>query len=67
MPELSTCLISDSWHSFEYVSGIKYAEVLNMPWYSYNNIIIIVTKIVILEFLPARFIHSGFPQLKKIF
>ena len=38
-----------------------------MPWYSYNNIITIVTKIVILEFLPARFIHSGFPQLKKIF
>ena len=29
---------------------------LNMPQYCYNNIIIIVTNVIILEFLPARFV-----------
>ena len=32
--------------------------------HSHNNIIIIVTNIVILEFLPTRFVHPGAPQLK---
>ena len=35
----------------------KYARVLNMPLYSYNNIISIVTNNIILEFLSAQFIH----------
>ena len=34
-----------------------YARVLNMPQYSYNNII--VTNVAILEFLSARFVHPG--------
>ena len=42
---------------FKYASDIKYARVLNMLQYSYNNIIIIVTNVIILEFLSARFVH----------
>ena len=30
-----------------------------MPRYSYNNIVIIVTTVIILEFLSARFVHPG--------
>ena len=30
-----------------------------MPRYSYNNIIIIVTNVFILEFLSAQFVHPG--------
>ena len=33
-----------------------YASVLNMPEYNYNNIII-VTSVIMLELLSARFIH----------
>ena len=33
-----------------------------MPRHSYNNIIIIiVTNVIILEFLSARFVHPGAP------
>ena len=28
-----------------------------MPRYSYNNVIIVVTNVVILELLSARFVH----------
>ena len=42
MPGLSICLIIlDICQGFEYVSGINYAKVLNMPQYSYNNIAIV--------------------------
>ena len=34
-----------------------YARVLNMHQYGYDNIIIIVTNAIILEFLFARFVH----------
>ena len=34
-----------------------------MSRYSYNNIIIIITNVIILEFLSARFVHSGASQL----
>ena len=37
---------------FKYVSSITYARFLNMLGYSYNNIII-VTNVIILEFLSA--------------
>ena len=30
-----------------------------MPQYSYNNIIIIVTNVIMLEFLSVWFIHPG--------
>ena len=38
----------------------------NVPRYSCNNIIIIVTN-VILEFLSARFVHPGARQLTILF
>ena len=36
-----------------------YATVLNVPRYSYNNIIIITTNVIILELMSARFVHPG--------
>ena len=51
---------------FEYASVIKYASILNIAQYSYNNIII-VTNVIILEFLSARFVHSDAPQLTILF
>ena len=33
---------------FEYVSGIEYANILNIPYFSDNNIIIIVNNAIIL-------------------
>ena len=63
MPGFSICLIIlEIWQGFEYVSGIKYARVLNLVPYSYN-ITIIVTIVIILECLSARFVHAGAPQL----
>ena len=38
-----------------------------MPRYSYNNIIIAVTNVIILEFLSARVAHFGVPQLAILF
>ena len=55
--------ILDIWQSFQYISGIKYARVLNMPLYSYYSIIIIVTNFIMLEFLSARFVYPGTMQL----
>ena len=64
MPEFSICfIILDIWQGFQYALGIKYDRVLNMPWYSYNNIIIIVTNFVILEFLSPLIEHPGALQL----
>ena len=51
-------MIVDICQSFEYASDIKYVRVLNMPRYSYSNIII-VANIIILEFLSARFVRPG--------
>ena len=42
------------------INCYEYAKVLNMPRHSYNNIMIIVT-IILLEFLSAQFIHPGTP------
>ena len=42
-----------------WINCCDYVMVLNMPWYSYINIIIIVTNVVILEFLSAGFVHPG--------
>ena len=42
-------------------------QVLNMSGFSicrsYNDMIIIVTNVIILESLSAQFIHRGAPQL----
>ena len=68
MPGFSICLIIlDMWQCFEYASGIKYARILNMLQYNYNSISIIVTNIVILEVLSARFVHPGSPQPTTLF
>ena len=60
-------IILEIWQGFEYVSGIKFASVLNMSRNSYNNIIIIVTNVNILEFLSAWFVHPGAPQLTILY
>ena len=59
MLAFSICfIILDIVEDFEYVSDIKYARVLNMLQYSYNSItFIIVTNVIILEFLSAQFVH----------
>ena len=43
---------------FEYASNITYAKVLDMQQYSYDNIII-VTNVIILQFLILQFVHPG--------
>ena len=55
-------IILDIWQAFEYASGIKYVGFQNMLQHSDSNIIIIVTNVVILEFLSVRFLHAGAPQ-----
>ena len=47
------------WQGFEYVSGIKYARVLNVVWYSFNNIIIVMNDML-------DFVHPGTPQLTNV-
>ena len=42
-----------------WINCSDYADIFNMPQYSYNNIIIIVT-VIILE-LSAQFVHPGAP------
>ena len=51
-------LISLSMPEHAWINCYEYAKVLNMPRYSYNNIMVIVT-IILLEFLSAQFIHPG--------
>ena len=64
MPVFSIYLIIlDIWQGFEYDSGIKYARVPNILEYSYNSIIIVVTNVIILEFLSTWFLHPAAPQL----
>ena len=50
-------------HHLRYLTDIKYAMVLNMPRYSYNNIIIIATNVIILAIYSARFVHHRVQQL----
>ena len=42
-----------------WINCSDYARVLDMLRYSYNNIIIIVTNVIILEFVSTRFVHPG--------
>ena len=64
MPGFSICLIiSDICQGLDYVSGIKHGMVLNMPRFSYNKVIIILTSIIVFEFLTTRFVHPGTSQL----
>ena len=52
-PEFRICLIVAP-----YASIMSQCTILNMSLYSYNDIII-VTKVAILQFLSARFVHPG--------
>ena len=52
------CCMSLNMPENAWINCSDYARVLNMPQYCYNNIIIIVTNIM-LEFLSSRFIHPG--------
>ena len=42
-----------------WINCFKYAMVPNMLLYSYDNIIIIATNVIILEFLSARLVNPG--------
>ena len=55
-------IILDIWKGFECATENKCARVLNVPRYSYNNIII-VANAIILKFLSARFVDPGALQL----
>ena len=55
-------IILDVWQGFEYVSDIKYARVLIMQRYSYNNLVI-VTNDIIWEFLFYQFVRPSTPHL----
>ena len=59
-------MILDTWHGFEYTTGIKYAGAMNMMRFSYNYIIVIVTNVVTLESLSAWFVHSSPPKLTNL-
>ena len=57
MPAFSICLIIlDIWQGFQHVAVIKYSRVLNVLQYGYNTIIV-ANNVIILEFLPAWFVH----------
>ena len=49
-------------HIIMIISGIRYPRVLNMMRYSYNNVIIIVTNVFILEFFSSGFVYLGTPK-----
>ena len=51
------CWISLNMPENAWKKTSDYARVLNMLQYGYNNII--VTNVIMLEFLSARFIHQG--------
>ena len=52
------CWISLNISENAWMNCSDYVRVLNMLWYSYNKIIIIVT-VIILEFLCAGFLYPG--------
>ena len=61
MPEYALISLNMPEHGWILLNVPEYAwincsRVLNMPRYSYDNVII-VTNVIMLEFLPARFIH----------
>ena len=47
-------ILENTW-----INCSAYPRFLNMPWYICNNIIIIVTNIITLEMLSARFAQPG--------
>ena len=62
MPEHGWILLNILQYAWQCVNELFYARILNMLRHSYDNIIIIiVTNVIILEFLSARFVHPGAP------
>ena len=53
------CWMSLNMPENAWINCSDYARVFNMPRHSYNNIIIIVTNVIILESLSAQFVHPG--------
>ena len=56
MPQYA--LMSLNMPEHVWINCSDYARGLSMPWYSYNNIII-VTNVIMLQFLSARFVNPG--------
>ena len=59
MSEHGWILLNVVEFAWKWINCSDYARVLNRPWYSYNNVIIIVTNSITLEYLYARFTHLG--------
>ena len=53
------CWMSLNMSENTLINCSDYSRVLNMPQYSYNNIIIVATNVVMLEFLSTWFVHRG--------
>ena len=51
------CRLSQNMHENAWIIYSDDAGVLNMPRYSYNNIIVIATNATVLEFLCAQSLH----------
>ena len=47
------------WPSFVYALDMKYNTGLHIPWYSYNDVIMIVTNAIVLELVCAPFVNLG--------
>ena len=59
MLECSYILLNVPEYAWKCMNKLFYVRVLNMLQYGYYNTIIIVTNVIILEFLSARFVHPG--------
>ena len=59
MSEHGWILLNVVEFAWKWINCSDYARVLNRPRYSYNNVIIIVTNFITLEYLYARFTHLG--------
>ena len=55
------CLLSLNMPENAWINCSGYVRFLNMARYSCNNISIIVTNVIMLEFLSARFVHALLP------
>ena len=60
MPKLGSILLNGpNMPENAWINCSDHASVLNMPRYSYNNIIIIVSNAIIVESLTGQYVHLG--------
>ena len=52
------CWMSLDMPENAWINCSGYSRVLNVPWFSYN-MMIIVTNVIMLQFLSAQFIYTG--------